>query len=216
MLWPSARGFLRKTIEILFAVIISKFVIAIALAIGVAALGGAGSTGTGESIASDASAGLGTLLVGAVLLGLAAFSPFIVLKLVPVAEAALLAHGISRGPVRAGQTGLNTYSSTRMVSRLSGTGGGGLGASQTPGQPPGGGPPSSGGPVPMPQTGGSAPSGAGAAAAPPVAVGAAAVAAGKTAVDHVRRTTDGASNAVRPPAPAAADGSLPPRRRGDQ
>ena len=104
-LWPSARGFLRKTVEILIAVILSKFVIAIALAIGVAALSGAGSAGAGQSVPAGAGASLGTLLVGAVLLGLAAFSPFLVLKLVPVAEAALLAHGISRGPVRAAQTG---------------------------------------------------------------------------------------------------------------
>ena len=40
---------LRKTVEILLAVILSKFVIAVALAIGVAALGGAGSTGAGAS-----------------------------------------------------------------------------------------------------------------------------------------------------------------------
>ncbi|MGH9152970.1 MAG: hypothetical protein ACRD03_11355, partial [Acidimicrobiales bacterium] len=128
-LWPSARGFLRKTVEILLAVIFSKFVIAIALAIGVAALGGAGSTGTGEPAPAAAGAGLGTLLVGAVLLGLAAFSPFLVLKLIPVAEGALLAQGVSRGPARAAQSGLGTYSSVRMVGRLSGSGGpGGSGA----------------------------------------------------------------------------------------
>jgi len=141
LLWPSARGFLRKTFEILLAVILSKLVIALALAIGVAALGGAGSTGTGEALPAAAGAGLGTLLVGTVLLGLAAFSPFLVLKLVPVAEAALLAQGASRGPVRAAQSGLGTYSSVRMVGRLSGSGSGsgysaaGGGAAPTPGAP---------------------------------------------------------------------------------
>ena len=120
-LWPAARGFLRKTIEILIAVIASKFVICVALAIGVAALSGAGDAGSGQSVAGSAGASLGTLLVGTVLLGLAAFSPFIVLKLIPVAEGALLAQGISHGPARAAQTGLSTYSSTRMISRLSGS-----------------------------------------------------------------------------------------------
>lgn len=120
-LWPAARGFLRKTIEILIAVIVSKFVICVALAIGVAALSGAGDAGSGQSVAGSAGASLGTLLVGTVLLGLAAFSPFIVLKLIPVAEGALLAQGISHGPARTAQTGLSTYSSTRMVSRLSGS-----------------------------------------------------------------------------------------------
>ncbi|MBW3643020.1 MAG: hypothetical protein KY447_08925, partial [Actinobacteria bacterium] len=42
MLWPAARGFLRKTVEILIAVILSKFVICVALSVGVAALSGAG------------------------------------------------------------------------------------------------------------------------------------------------------------------------------
>ena len=133
-LWPSARGFVRKIVEILLAVILSKFVIAIALAIGVAALAGAGSAGTGEATPAAAGAGLGTLLVGAVVLGLAAFSPFLVLKLVPVAEGALLAQGVSRGPVRAAQTGVGTYSSVRMVGRLSGSGGpGGGGGGGAPG-----------------------------------------------------------------------------------
>lgn len=121
MVWPSARGVLRKTVEILIAVILSKFVICVALAIGVAGLSGAGEFGAGtEGVASDAGTGVGTLLVGAVLLGLAAFSPFIVLKLVPVAEGALAAQGISRSPARAVQTGMSTYSTGRSVARLSG------------------------------------------------------------------------------------------------
>lgn len=120
MLWPSARGFLRRTVEILLAVILSKLVICICLAIGVAALGGAGSAGTDGSIATEAGGSVGTLLVGAVLFGLAAFSPFLILKLVPVAEAALVAQGVSRGPFRTTQTALSSYSSTRMISRLSG------------------------------------------------------------------------------------------------
>lgn len=61
MLWPSARGFLRKTVELLVAVILSKFVIAVALSVGVAALAGAGDA---ASTTGEAGAGLGTLLVG--------------------------------------------------------------------------------------------------------------------------------------------------------
>lgn len=187
MLWPSARGFLRKTVEILLAVIVSKFVIAIALAIGVAALGGAGSTGIGEPAPAAAGAGLGTLLVGAVLLGLAAFSPFLVLKLVPVAESALLAQGVSRGPARAAQSGLGTYSSARMVGRLSGSGsgaGGMVAAPATAGQPPPSAPP----PRPGPQggTGGGSPRPGGAAPAG-TAVAAAATMA-RTATGRAKRT----------------------------
>lgn len=128
-LWPSARGFLRRTIEILVAVILSKLIICICLAIGVAALGGAGSAGGDGGLASEAGGSVGTLLVGAVLLGLAAFSPFIILKLVPVAEAALVAQGVSRGPLRSSQSAMSTYSSTRMMSRLSGPSGASGGAS---------------------------------------------------------------------------------------
>ncbi len=129
-LWPAARGFLRKTIEILVAVILSKFVICVALAVGTAALAGVGTAGPSDVSAAEgtgavAGASVGSLMVGAVLLGLAAFAPFVIVKLIPVAEAALVAQGVSRSPARAAQTGLSSYSSMRMVSRLSGSGGGG-------------------------------------------------------------------------------------------
>ncbi len=124
-LWPSARGFLRRTIEILLAVIVSKFVICVALAVGVAALSGAGEAGAGQSVAGSAGTSLTTLLIGSALLGLAAFSPFLILKLIPMAEGALIAQGISRSPARAAQSGASTWSSTQMVSRLSGRGSGG-------------------------------------------------------------------------------------------
>ena len=120
-LWPAAKGMLRRTIELLLAVILSKLFIAITLAIGVAALAGAGTTAPGGSAADQATAGLGALLVGAVLLGLAAFSPFLVLKLIPIAEAAVVAHGISRGPLRAGQTAAVGLNNTRSLARLSGS-----------------------------------------------------------------------------------------------
>lgn len=181
-LWPSARGFLRKTVEILLAVILSKFVIAVALAIGVAALGGAGSTGAGASAPAAAGAGLGTLLVGAVLLGLAAFSPFIILKLIPVAEGALLAHGISRGPARAAQTGVSTYSSTRMISRLSGP----TGLQSTAGAVGMDGPAAGG------VASGAGGAAAGAAVAAPVAIGAAAIGAGHAIGGRVRQSADAA------------------------
>src|SRR3546814_19140308 len=84
MVWPSARGFLRKTVEILVAVIISKFVICVALAVGVAGLSGAGQAdAAGEGLARDTGDGLGPLLWGAFLLGRARFSPFLVMKPTP-------------------------------------------------------------------------------------------------------------------------------------
>ena len=132
MVWPAARGVLRRTAHLLLAVIFSKFVIAVALAVGVAALGG--SPGSGEAAvgasmlgvadptasSSDPAVGLGALLVGAVILTLAAFAPFIVLRLIPIAEAALVAQGVSRGPMRAAQSGLGTYYYTNSITRLGG------------------------------------------------------------------------------------------------
>jgi hypothetical protein len=119
-LWPSARGFLRKTVELLLAVILSKVVICIALAVGVAALSGAGRSAVGQGTVPGLETGVGTLLTGTAILGLAAFSPFIVLRLIPVAEAAVTAQGISRAPTRTAQTGLSTAYSTSMLTRLSG------------------------------------------------------------------------------------------------
>ena len=150
LLWPAARGFLRKTLEILLAVIVSKFVICVALAIGVAALAGAGDAGqlagAGAAAAGAAGAGLSSpmatrlsaLLVGAVILGLAAFSPFLVLKLIPLAEGAVVAQGLSRGPVRAAQSGVSTYSTARSLGRIGGGAGGRQPAPSALGAPPGG------------------------------------------------------------------------------
>ena len=126
-LWPAARGFLRKTIEILLAVILSKFVICVALAIGVAALSGAGDAGTGQSVPGGggrkprhAPRGDGPARACRVLAlhrpeahpGRRGRSP--------------RARHLARSGTRA-QTGLSTYSSTRMISRLSGSSGSGQG-----------------------------------------------------------------------------------------
>lgn len=129
-LWPSAKGILRKMVELLLAVIVSKLVICIALVVGVAAFSGAGTAGAdGAGFGSHADASVGALLVGAVLLGLAAFSPFIVLKLFPVAEAALVAQGVSRGPWRTAQSGMSTAYSASMLTRIAGGGAAGAPAS---------------------------------------------------------------------------------------
>lgn len=196
MVWPSARGFLRKTVELLIAVILSKLVIAVALSVGVAALAGAGDAAS----STGADTGLGTLLVGAVLLGLAAFSPFIVLKLVPAAEAAVVAHGVSRGPVRAAQSGVSTYSS---VSRLAG------GARRNGTVPPGspnGSAAAAGAEGAAGSAGGGAAAGGAAAAGAATAAIAGAATAGRRATSTVRRAADREAPAAqsdrRTPSPA--------------
>ncbi|MEW6470671.1 MAG: hypothetical protein AB1679_00165 [Actinomycetota bacterium] len=204
MLWPTARGFLRKTLEVLLAVIVSKFVICVALAIGVAALAGAGGgepAGVGAAATGATAAGLGVpsaaslsmLLVGAVILGLAAFAPFLVLKLIPLAEGALVAQGISRGPVRAAQSGVGTYSTARSLSRM---GGGAASSSRPspeatpgPGGPPTAAPPPSSGPP-------SAPAATGAGAAAAAGGGAAATAASRKAAEATRRSAAAQTDAA--------------------
>lgn len=117
-LWPAARGFLRRTVELLLAIIFAKLAVTITLAIGVAATFPAGAGGAGLS--SGDGSGLGTVLVGTVLLGLAAFAPFLVLRLIPMVESAVAAQGISRSPLRAAQSGLSMAYSKSMLTRLSG------------------------------------------------------------------------------------------------
>ena len=120
-LWPSARGFLPQDDRDPRSPSSSRSSSS-ASAWPSASPRSAAPDGSSRAARSSSEAGgsVGTLLVGAVLFGLAAFSPFLILKLVPVAEAALVAQGVSRGPFRASQSAMSTYSSTRMVSRLSG------------------------------------------------------------------------------------------------
>ena len=122
--WPAARGVVRRTVEVLLAVIFSKLVIAIAISVGVAALSGAGSASPPEaSLTDEVATGMGTLFVGTAVLAMAAFSPFLLLKLIPIAEAALVAQGVSRSPVRGAQATMSNVYYAQSLSRLAGGGG---------------------------------------------------------------------------------------------
>lgn len=126
--WPAAKGMLRRLFELMLAVILSKLVISVALAVGVAALGG--MTGTDEQglgVGEFAAQGLGKLVVGTAILCMAAFSPFMVLRLIPVAEAAVVAQGVSRAPVNTARSAMNTAYYGRSLGRLGGGGGGAAG-----------------------------------------------------------------------------------------
>lgn len=117
--WLPAAGAFRKLVELGVALIVSKFAVALALGLGAAALAGGGpapggtAAGTGEA--------LGSLVVGASLMLVAAFCPFVLLRLIPVAEAAVAAHGISRTPVRAAQGGMQAGYYAQGLKRLAGT-----------------------------------------------------------------------------------------------
>jgi hypothetical protein len=124
-IWPAARGTARRLAELLLAIIVSKLVVSLALAIGIAAVGGVGLD-TSQGVADGVARSAGQLLVGGVVLGLAAFAPFLTLRLFPIAEAAGVAHGVSRAPVR---TAISTMYLANSATRLAGSPSG-LGMSQ--------------------------------------------------------------------------------------
>jgi hypothetical protein len=113
--WEQLRGGVRRLAELGLALILSKFVIAVALSLSAAALVAAWPGGEPTEIATpEAAAGTASgggsvaqtvgLLVGAVVMfGVAAFMPFVLFRLLPIAEGAMVAQGIKAGPMRAAQ-----------------------------------------------------------------------------------------------------------------
>ena len=117
--WPAARGVARKLCELGIALIVSKFAIALALGLGAAALAGGGPNEAG--FGTEVALGLSSLLAGGSLMLLAAFTPFVVLRLLPVVEAAAVAQGISRSPARAAQTAMQATYYAQGLKRVGGT-----------------------------------------------------------------------------------------------
>ncbi len=87
--WPATTAIAKRTVELLAALILSKFVIVATLTLGVAALHGGPS-------ADNA-------VVGSAILLIAGFAPFTLLRLAPIVEAGAIAHleGLSHRPLRA-------------------------------------------------------------------------------------------------------------------
>jgi hypothetical protein len=139
--WPAARGAWRRLAELGVALIVSKFAIALALGLGAAALAGGGpkSGDLGTHVGMD----LAAMLTGASLMLLAAFTPFIVLRLLPIVEGAVVAQGISRSPARAAQAGMQAGYYAQGLSRMAGGRGSRSGGTATAAPPPA--PASSGG-----------------------------------------------------------------------
>jgi len=160
--WPAAKGIFRRLCELGVALIVAKFGIALALGLGAAALAGGGPSPQGA--AAGTGVDLAGLLGGATLMLLAAFMPFVVLRLLPILETAVVAQGISRAPMRAGQGGLQAAYYSQGLSRLAG---GPKGSGSGGGDAPGGGGGSGGsGPIGAGPVGGSG--GAAEAAATPI------------------------------------------------
>jgi hypothetical protein len=87
LVWPATARWSRRLVELIAALILSKFVIVAVLSLGIAMV----AKGDGVDVA----------LSGGALLLLAAFAPFVVLRLAPVVEAAAIGHleGVERRPV---------------------------------------------------------------------------------------------------------------------
>lgn len=121
MVWPSTRGVTRRLLELLVGAIFSKLVICVALSVGMAALGNAThAAGSDAGVGTAIAAGIGNLVTGTTLLVLASWSPFLLMKMMPIVETAVVAQGISRAPLRAATSGISTISSLGTVARVAG------------------------------------------------------------------------------------------------
>ncbi|HSR24080.1 MAG TPA: DUF3824 domain-containing protein [Candidatus Eisenbacteria bacterium] len=87
--WPSARGWARLLVRLLFVAIVSKFVVASVLVLGVAAFDGATVSSTG----SLGDSGIESMLVGAALVVVAFSSPLVLLRFLPMVEGAFMGWG---------------------------------------------------------------------------------------------------------------------------
>lgn len=179
MLFPPLRDTSKKVLELLVALIIAKPVMVLAMSVSISALAGVGATAEpGEAMGDSIAKELGTLIVGIVIFGLAAFMPYLTWKLMPIVAAAVVAQGIASAPMRAGmQAAQMQYYGKNVMGRLSGS------AKQSPGASNGASDAASqaaptGGPTPVPGGGGAGLAGGGSAGASTVAAGAGAGAAG--------------------------------------
>ena len=197
LVWPATAHMVRRVLEVLVALILSKFVVAAVLSLGVAAVGGGSAPGGGQP----------DMLGGAAILLLAAFAPMTLLRLVPILEAAAIGHleGRSRQPIRgAADIAGRAHRQFPLAARMFGTSPGGSGGS-------GGAEAAAGAPAPILQMAGWAdPAGGHPTPAPPEAShGAAAPGAGARsgagagATDGTAPSTPG----MRPSASGTAPGS---------
>ncbi len=208
-IWPRWSGTLRRTAELLVAVIGSKFVIVAIVALAAALVAGGGG-------------GVEHVLAASALMLLACFAPFVLLRLVPFAEGAMgAAYGrrsAAGGTVSAVQMGSDTQILRNMADSQHGSGvalwgaEGGGGGPKPPG-PGGGGLGGGGSSGGGGAGGGKAAAGGGAAGAGPAAAAAIPAAAGRgarSAAERLQQTgTAQQAGETSPQAGAAEAGGSP-------
>ncbi len=198
-LWPALRGIGRKLLELVVALIVSKLVMAVALAVAASAMVGVGSGGevtalpAPEAVAEDpggsVTQAVGILLAAVAAFGVAAFSPLLIAKLMPLTEAALVAQGVRGGPMRAAQQGMSLgYYARAGGGRLSQVAGGGQSGMAASGAGAGS------APAGAAAGGGGAAGGAAAGAGPAGAAAAAAGTAARAAQRTIERTAERATS----------------------
>jgi hypothetical protein len=129
MVWPATAHWLRRLIQGLVAIILSKFVIVAVMALAAAALGGETDMDPTET------GGFGIVLAGASMLALAALAPYVLLRLIPVFEAGLSGdlEGTFRRPTAAVASPTAGHHALQAVRHHGATGGGLAYASAAPG-----------------------------------------------------------------------------------
>ena len=213
-LWPALRGIGRKVLELLVALIVSKLVIAVALAVAAAAMVGSGSGGEVTALpppeviednpGGSVAQAVGILLAAMAAFGVAAFSPLLITKLMPITEAAVVASGVGSAPLRAGQQALSVTSYARIARGSTGGQHGANGAAQ-------GGEAASGAGGNGAAAGGAAAGGAAAAAALAVKAGTTAAKSGAHAATAV--ATDASDRSRDEPASNGRSSRRPPHAR---
>jgi hypothetical protein len=121
VVWPAIAGARRRCLELLAALVFSKIAIGLALAVGIGALGGIGATGSpGGGVADNGFSEFSTLLAGVTIFGVAAFMPFLIIKLIPIVEGAAVAQHVTGAPSRAASTAMQYgYYGETLQRRLS-------------------------------------------------------------------------------------------------
>jgi hypothetical protein len=124
MVWPRGWPWCKRLIEFLIAIIFAKVFIVAIINLAAAGLARGGLTDKFEGV-----------LAGGALLLMAAFTPVALLKLIPLAEAAVVTAGTQRAALRQATSGATALTGSSMVSQMiqsrfrqSATGGAGAGA----------------------------------------------------------------------------------------
>jgi hypothetical protein len=107
MVWPRGWPWCRKLIEFLVAIIFAKVIIVAIINLAAAGLARGGLTDKFEGV-----------LAGGALLLMASFTPIALLKLIPLAEAAVVTAGTQRAALRQATSGATALTGSSMVSQM--------------------------------------------------------------------------------------------------